>query len=667
MKSVKVLLSVLFIVFSIGAFAQHPVLKGEKSVPEFVTPKVSYYYVLDAGSNISRVDWSVTGGSFSSGASQTSIVGGNKYGINVYWDNVKSTNGSTPTGKLTAQVYYSSGSSGIQTASLSQKIKSLKGITPPPISTTSSNLDYGSQNITIRLDRIFYYPGQTTTGTKIEVPRYEWTLPSGWKSGTQTGVFTTSTSSINVTTNNVGTGTVKVRGVNKDAEFDKSEYSSISFTRKFSFTTYPASVPFGKAQTNTFTTQLVKGLTYEWSVPSGWKINNGGNTKEGLELNSVSITSSVCPTDGVVKVRLKKNGEISQWYNCPYKGISDAAVTSTTPYQFEYSTLTLDVASSLLSKATWSGTGVYIASGQGTGTPKVIFTKSGSVTVQAVVSLSGCSGTRTISKTFTVSPFRYLISGESTLCYNGNYTISNVAVPSEVQLAWSYANGKLEIQGGQGTKTVSVGIAPGKFGDESIRLTASLGGQSAVVSKAIYAGYPTVTKVTGPSSVRVNQGGSFIADPLYSSNVCEYKWTVSPSQGASQSPSRNTNYITFSIPGSYYIACRAYTSQCGAAGSAASTTVSVQSSYMVFSNGSNKVVEVTENLSEDEFPISSNAVRSGYVSYQLYSQSTGLLLIEGKMDRSGGTLDFSQVNSGIYILRIQVSDTIFEVHRVIFK
>ncbi|MCS2462151.1 MAG: hypothetical protein ACLTNJ_00355 [Parabacteroides distasonis] len=24
-------------------------------------------------------------------------------------------------------------------------------------------------------------------------------------------------------------------------------------------------------------------MTYEWSTPSGWKINNGGNTKEGLE------------------------------------------------------------------------------------------------------------------------------------------------------------------------------------------------------------------------------------------------------------------------------------------------------------------------------------------------------------------------------------------------
>ena len=244
--------------------AQHPVLKPDKDVPEFVTPKMGYYYVLDAGSNIARVNWTVSGGSFSLGSSQTSIPGGNFYGITVYWDNVKSTNGSTPQGKLTAEVYYSSGVSGVQSASYTQKIKSLNGVTPPSLtSKTSTNLDYGVQNITVLLGQKFYYPGQTTTGDKNLVTKYEQTLPEGWKSGTQTGVFTTSSESINITTNNVGTGTVKVRGVNQGAEFDKSGYSSISFTRKFGFTAYPTSVPFGKTQTNTFTTQLVKGMTYE--------------------------------------------------------------------------------------------------------------------------------------------------------------------------------------------------------------------------------------------------------------------------------------------------------------------------------------------------------------------------------------------------------------------
>lgn len=44
--------------------AQHPVLKPDKDVPEFVTPKMGYYYVLDAGSNIARVNWTVSVGLF---------------------------------------------------------------------------------------------------------------------------------------------------------------------------------------------------------------------------------------------------------------------------------------------------------------------------------------------------------------------------------------------------------------------------------------------------------------------------------------------------------------------------------------------------------------------------------------------------------------------------
>ena len=65
---------------------------------------------------------------------------------------MKSTNGSTPQGKLTAEVYYSSGVSGVQSASYTQKIKSLNGVTPPSLtSKTSTNLDYGVQNITVLL------------------------------------------------------------------------------------------------------------------------------------------------------------------------------------------------------------------------------------------------------------------------------------------------------------------------------------------------------------------------------------------------------------------------------------------------------------------------------------------------------------------------------------
>ena len=665
MKRTMLFISIFMCLFGIvSATAQNPVLTPSDSLVKFAIPKRGYYYELEAGRNAVRVDWTVTGGSFSLTETKTSVITGSTDGIDVYWDNLKSSNDNAPSGKLTAEVYYDSSFGSKKTCSYTQKIQSLNGVTPPSLySDSPENLDYGTKRINVKFKRAFLYPGQSS-----QVEKYEWTLPEGWTSGNQKGVFTTSSGSIDITTNNMGAGTVKVRGINRLAEFDKSEYASITFTRKFDYTAYPASVPYGKAQTHTFSTQLVKGMTYEWNVPSGWKINNGGNTKEEVELNSVSITTSVCPTDGAVKVRLKKNGEISQWLVCPYGGVTDPSITSTSAYQFEYSSLALDIAPSLLSEITWSGAGVHVVSGQRTTTPKVIFTKSGPVTVQVAFVLLGCSGKRTISKTFNVSPFRYFISGEPVVCSNGNYAIDNVTVPSEVQLNWSNTHGMLEILEGQGTKAVSVGIAPGKFGNDLIRLTARLGGESDAVSKSLYVGYPTVTEVSGPSSLRLNQGGSFVAAPLYNNNVCEYKWIVSPNQGVTQSPSRNTNYITFSLQGSYSVSCRAYTAQCGAAGSAASTTVSVQNSYMVYSNGSGKTVSVVESqLENDESPVLSNIAVPSLIAYQLYNQATGSLAADGKMERTGGTLDFSHVNSGIYILRIQVSDTVFEIHRVVLK
>lgn len=88
---------------------------------------------------------------------------------------------------------------------------------------------------------------------------------------------------------------------------------------------------------------------------------------------------------------------------------------------------------------------------------------------------------------------------------------------------------------------------------------------------------------------------------------------------------------------------------------------------MVYSDGSSKIVDVIENqLENDESSILSDVVVSNQVSYQLYNQATGLLVAEENGTKRG-TLDFNQVNSGIYILRIQVSDAIFEVHRVAFK
>lgn len=656
----------MWLLCSIIAIAQTPTLKADSNGKNFVYPGELTYYILETGnSKVSRVDWSVSGGSFHPSESKTSIIGGDKNGINVYWSNVKSYNNSTPTGTLTAKVYYVDYTIGDKETKYKQNIYSLNGAQPPSLKSDNLNLDFGVNKFDVSISNIFYFPGINDFNDKIYVQSYEWTLPNGWSCGGETGTFINNSSSITVTTDNFNSGEIKVRGINHKAEYDKSDYSSLKFSRKFNYTKYPESIPFGKSGTYIFETQLLDGITYEWVVPSGWKIDNGGNTKEGLELNTINVTTGICPSDGIVKVRLKDGKETTDWYLCPYKGVSDPNITSNANYQFEYSSLQLDLSSSVSGNIKWIGEGMQVISGQGTNNPKIIFTKSGNVTIQAEISLSGCTEKKTITKTFSVSPCRYTISGENTLCSNNSiYRIGIENIPSEVNLKWTSSQNKIEILDGQGTNTITVGILQGMIGDDSIILTASLGGESYSVSKKIYVGYPSVSKISGPSNLRVNVGGSFVAEPVFDRDVCKYQWIITPSSGVTQSSSYNTNYITFSNSGSYSVACRAYTEQCGAPGSAATMTVSVQSSYLVYYKDSERTINITERVSNIN-SISNNDTET--IDYKLYNQATGILSTEGKLYKSGGTIHLNSLSPGIYVLRLDISSNIFETHKIILK
>ena len=68
----------------VSATAQNPVLTPSDSLVKFAIPKRGYYYELEAGRNAVRVDWTVTGGSFSLTETKTSVITGSTDGINVY-------------------------------------------------------------------------------------------------------------------------------------------------------------------------------------------------------------------------------------------------------------------------------------------------------------------------------------------------------------------------------------------------------------------------------------------------------------------------------------------------------------------------------------------------------------------------------------------------------
>jgi len=232
--------------------------------------------------------------------------------------------------------------------SFTYKIATQKGQTPNIILSNSNQSMGDTQPITAQLWSDMTYPGIYVSnglgGYKdLLVSYYEWTIPSGWKavaSGTKTGTFTLSAAAsengISITPDNFTAGEVKVRAMNALGSAG-SEYKTFPIDRGFSFTAYPASIAYGDNTPRTFSVSSFPGVTYEWSAPSDWQINGQGNTLEGLNLNSVSMTPSICSYDNTINVRLKKDNDISQWYGflTQMTNLPDISSNPSTIYQYE--------------------------------------------------------------------------------------------------------------------------------------------------------------------------------------------------------------------------------------------------------------------------------------------------------------------------------------------
>ncbi len=588
----------------------------------------------------------------------------------VYWFNC------TFEREISADVYYTDfeGDDKYEYVKLPEKLRSLCYAVPPALTSSSSNIEYGQKTVTVSLSSTFNFPE-----TSYAVQKFEWILPDGWREsapGGRSGTFITESSSINITTNDFGGGTVQVRGVNHATTIrDVSEPSILTFGRSIEYYRKPANISYGKAQNYTYTVTNLSGATYEWEVPSGWKINGGSNRLIALNASSITVTSGICPSNGVVRVRISKGGGGTSWHTVPYGGVVDPPIAMSAPYQFENAGLSIDIPQANLSSINWtvSGAGANLISGQSTNAPRIIFSSTGTANISATFTLVGC-GTKTITKAINIQPTRFYITGNDVVCSVSTevYRITNnIIVPSEVQLTWS-AGDKLTFVSGQGTSALSVKAAVSKWGNESINLKIQYGGQSKTVTRSVHVSYPIVTSVSGPGNLQRNQTGSFTANPYFSSDVADYKWTISPLSGVSQSPYRHTNMISFSQEGSYTVSCQAYTARCGASGSAGMTYVSVYGGYAVYSSPGSKIVTIV--ISDLSLPSNMDKTMSDllittsdFATYILVDSMTGKVTAEGRFPRKGGTLDFSSQSNGIYVLTIMTPEKFSETHKLILR
>lgn len=250
---------------------------------------------------------------------------------------------------------------------------------------------------------------------------------------------------------------------------------------------------------------------------------------------------------------------------------------------------------------------------------------------------------------------------------------ANATIPSEVSVSWTSVSNKIEILSGANTSTMTCKVRVNNYGDETIKLNIQYGGKTYTAMRTVYVNYPHVTQVTGPTSpLSAGRGGVFHAFPVYDSSVCEYVWRVEPSYGVSHSRWQNTNEITFSQPGEYTVYCQAYTARCGSAGSEAYTSVGVSSYYNTYTTPSSRMVTITPSTLETNQTTgaaSSSAAKTvtTNVPYQLINSITGVIAATGTFPREGGTLDFSSLSGGVYVLTIQVTDGIMDTHKLVLK
>jgi hypothetical protein len=427
------------------------VYKGYGST-KYVFPLMEYTYAVKTnsgiqGSGVGSFTIKLTNGTFVNGGS-TELTIIENFPFKVKWNDV-SGNGEISINQKNSFFSRDTINSGTP-MSLSYQIASLKGQTPSILLQNTNPQMGDAQPFTAQLAEDMAYPGVYVSNgwggtTELKASYYEWTLPSGWSAtGGRTGTFTLSASAskngISITPNHFTPGELKVRAEN-DLGSAGSEYKTYTMDRGFALTTYPQSISFGDNTTKTFAMTAYTGVTYEWSVPSGWQINGQGSAVEAVDLNSVSVTPNFCVAfnDPTIKVRLKKDNVVSQWFVFPTQIASaDIVMGASTTYQYEEVLFTLqNINPSDIQSVNFSGNGVSCLGAQGSGYP-ILFSTAGNIEVSASVLLNGCETPFTITKQITVSPHRISISGPPTFHSTGTFTINNLPPSATVSVQTSY-------------------------------------------------------------------------------------------------------------------------------------------------------------------------------------------------------------------------------------
>lgn len=659
-----ILICIIGICTMFTAYAQE--IKENGTHKEFVYPGTQIYYISEAPSNvvINEITWKVTNGSFNEYNDITSTH--DKYGVSVYWKNPKVSGSTIPKGTLSAEISYTNnGKTETVTKSLSQNIISYNGVTMGPLTVSGYSatnktvtIPFGQKDLNVSLLGQPQVPYSTETNEQKFILDFEWTLPSAWIGSNN--IIKNQSASMSISTDYFSEGEIKVRGVNPRYENDKTDYSSITIKREFSYSACPTTIQYGVSQTYTYTVPTIPNVTYEWSVPSGWTIVSGGNT------NSIYVTKSPCATSADVKVRLKSGNKYSGWFTAPNTTILPPNITIPENIeQFRDVSISIDIPSDKIESFTITGPGVSIISGQGTNTLICRFKEFGSQEINVSVLLNGCETPFTFKVQVEVPKIQLNIDGPDVICSSDPLTTYRIDdLPSYATVTWSCSGG-IEVLGNNSGE--SCNFRGKTAGNAQVRAVVNFDGSTLELLKNIEA-----ASSTGNPYMTYTTNGNYINLTCHTPNIYgirEFIWnaTATGSSGSSQSSHTGPGGYYWTLPqGQYMVECIVVT-QC--ARLVTSTTIGgYRSSAYPNPADHTLYVNISDMLSiENEASTTSLKQNQSSKSYELrLFNFKGILVRNLHIQENETSIDVSGLPEGNYFLHILLEEGKEpEVHKVV--
>lgn len=242
----------------------------------------------------------------------------------------------------------------------------------------------------------------------------------------------------------------------------------------------------------------------------------------------------------------------------------------------------------------------------------------------------------------------HTISGNDLLCGNGTFTITPIPINHTLDLSpnvsvVSQSGGSITLRGGgQGRGYINI-----------------LVNNKVVGQKFFWVGAPVISGISyNPPYLKAETFG-------ISASITNTQWTIGSNSFTNSSASIYSPYSS----GTYAVSVRA-TNACGT--SSTYTTqldLSQGGTYSIILNAGSRSVTVipVSDDSRDSNSASPLSSSTSTMRYALVNLSTGNITASGVLPVSGGTLDFANATSGLYVLKLYTSNGKEEAFKVVLN